>query len=249
MKNSKKSISFVDWIPSLEKVRIKENLGDVYFFDPNKIESNGFSWSRMGEDLKTLNAVYGELFDEVVVKGKNLVCYWPNLDFSPSQKYEISKSLKSSGVEMNLFLKEKRGVSETLSFSYSQMEDWKELVMTLIESLCEDLQSNECLEEVMTIKNETIQIEVIKLVEAGEVKFVYFLRESIVINQPQETYTEKVFDSFSSLVIDLLSTFQLSNFGYCFKMSEYEKLFYKEMLQGDAYDNLVLSWEKLLNQN
>lgn len=248
MKTIKRSISFVDWIPSLEKVQIHEQLGEVYYFDPHKVEGVKNWWGHFDEDLSTLNKVYGELFDEVVVKEKNLICYWPNVELSHSQQYEINKSLTSAGLEMNIFVKDTP--SKVESFTYAQQEAWKEFILTLLESLCEDLQLNKGLQDVMSLKGKDTKIDILRLIEDGETKYFYVqtnLKDPK--NYIQEWYADKSYPSFSLLLKDLLASFKLSNFAYVFHLPEFEKVFYKEMLEEDVYTNLVLTWTELLNKN
>lgn len=247
MKKTKQTISFVNWIPSMEKVQIKENVGEIYFLDPQLAGLKDRWWTGLDQDLPTLNKVYGELFDQVVMKGKSLMCYWPSADFSPAQNYELNKSLGKIGMEFSLFIKD--GDPLESGYTYDEQEAWKEFVFTLIESICEDLELNEGLEEVMTLKSKDLLIEVLKLVEEGEVKFVYYLSPKIGDKQEQHFSAEQMFDSFDALVLDLLSKYPLSSFAHSFRKNEFEKAFYKELLNGDDCHNLVLGWEQLLSKN
>ncbi|MHA7129976.1 hypothetical protein [Algoriphagus namhaensis] len=242
MKNVNRKIVFVNWLPSLEKVEMESSIGPVFSIDPTRIEKTA-SWDSLAENVRVHNEIYGELFEEFVQKGYNLVCFWPDSDCSPTQRYELEKAMSNAHIDFEWY--RKNGTPKEHRFSFSELESYKEFLISMLESVCEDLQLNDGLESLMTLKSPEESIEILKLNEDGEEFFLYFRQRK----DSDKESTGVFFESFPSLIQKLKSEINMFHYSYTFQNRLFEKVFYSHLITGGGDFNLVADWEKSVSLN
>jgi len=239
-------ISLIDWLPSIENVSMGLPSNRLFLIDPYQSFCKG-QWQRASENLDVLNDIYGQVFEQTVIKGKQLVCYWPEFSFSPSESFDLAKVQKEFEVEITFFKKNYTPIDGRLS--YEELLDWKEFILTLIQSIAEDIQLNQDLEEVMTLSSQKNQIRIFSTHQSGATSYCYFLGKKGDFDREEQLPELEFFNSFEDLLSRVAMDLHLYDCVSDFHDRKYEKLFYKYLLKNKYSYNFIPFWKRSLNYN
>ncbi len=246
MNNVDKQIVLVDWLPSVENVSMGLPSNELFFIDPYNSICRG-QWKNASERLEVLNDIYGQVFEHVVIKGKQLVCYWPEMNFNTTETYELSKIQNEFRLGISLYKKNYAPID--VGLSYEELMDWKAFAITLIQSIAEDIHLNEELEEVMSLDNSESGVSIFTTRQNGVVNYCYFYQDKISTNKDLLFSELEFFETFESLLSRLSKDFSLYDYVSSFHDRKYEKMFYSYLLKNKNEYNFIPFWKGYLNNN
>lgn len=250
MEKIQKGILFIDWLPSA--VDKKEMILDInpsqsYIIDPIQLCDHG-DWSDFENNTNIINSIYGELFEQIVIKKKSLICYWPELEFTTSDWFEINQFISKSGLSLSMYENPNRDDKGVVSEKADRA--WKVLVKFLIESVTEDIAINNSMVEIASFVNEEDTVHLFKINSEGIEKFTYgTLKGGIVQNREEMNLinhahnNDSSFTSFDDMVLQLIEKIDVTEYDYTFKDRAFEKFFFTSILKKCTPKNLIKSWE------
>ncbi len=245
MNTINEQLTLIDWMPSKEQVSFELDCDRSFILDPESMEFKN-RWSEVDGDVEVLNSLYGKIFDEVVINRKRMICFWPNFEFSASEKYELTKALDKSDISLAYYKKDQRPIYGDMD--YTIQKNWKEFVLFIVQSIFEDLRLNEGLQEIMSLKNSTSEITVMKLMGRGEESYICFMDGMTDLLSTDEDQPLQ-FTSFNELLDELHFSLNISSFAYSFNDKSYEKRFYNHHLMYKVNTNLIGEWQSAINFN
>lgn len=228
---------------------------EVYFLDPVELFSK-IDWRLFEEDATVTNTVYGELFEAVVINHKKLVCYWPVLNLPDDNWFELSSHCKDAKIKTRIIYSD-YSFNEEHDLSISIQETWKTFVLFLMESLCEDIKTNEYLEEIAILKCGDDSILLFKLEQNGIPKYSYvqspengfdFDNGDVQFKEIGVNYAP-VFSSFDQLLEKLMLEVDVNCYQTSFLDRTLEKHYFNTILKNCASKNLIESWVKNYSLN
>lgn len=251
MEKRQNNILFIDYIPSIlegEFSLLETEFKGAYIIDPIKMLDYG-NWSDFENNTSMINSIYGELFEEVVINKKTFVCYWPELEFSPSDWFDINKAVSEAGLSVSIYKAPK-------SLCYSEVhervnQNWKVLAKFLIDSISEDMILNNSMEEIASFVNKKESVHLFRIKSDGIDKYTY--TSFVDINSELNPCVEKTdlslsneyfFKSFEDMVHDVIQKIDVTKCKYKFTDRAFEKFFFTSILNECIPDNLIKNWEK-----
>jgi hypothetical protein len=238
-----------DW---LKQLNLKEQ--EVVIFDPLKLFSV-LDWTRYEVDVLVINTVYSQLFEELVMNNKRLVCFWPLDQQFGNEWFELASLCKKNNYEIELykgsfFDAKSPGISEEI------LQSWKHFVYVLIESLIEDIQLNEQFDEIATLTSGNETIVLFKLEQEGKIKYSFSFDSDFFELAPtnngsysiENKYLES-FDTFNEMLEKLLEQNDLSLYEFKFCDGSLEKAFFNLLSKEFKTTNLIQNWLKTYSMN
>ena len=217
----------------------------IIYLDPVSlfVESD---WTRFEDDVKVINKIYGQVFDEVVLANKKLVCFWPFTEQLESDWFELSMLCQANRYELEVYKNELLS-GDSYRFSKEILRTWKKLICFLIGSLLEDIQLNEEFEEVATLTSERNSIILFKIEREGKVLYFFSLdqekgQSNFGFESQLGEHTLFPFDSFRAMLLSLLSENDLSLYQTKFSEPHFEKAYFNILSQEFKAKNLIQSW-------
>jgi hypothetical protein len=218
-----------------------------YVLDPIKLFSV-IEWVTFEENVQVINAVYSDLFDEVVVKKKRLVCFWPLQDQFDSDWFELDVMFKEKGVEWELLKKEKDDF-EFNNLSQSISRQWKEFVYFLLDALTDDLIMNDQVDEIATLTGRLGSFILFRMNQEGKEMFSFAFTEVLHESTLSEFTGEndsstdlKLFSTFTEMLKVLLEELDLSSFDTKFNDKHLEKTYYSLVSKDFKTKNIIQNW-------
>lgn len=257
MKSRHKSIKLVD--QQIERnsklVSILERQADdMVFLDPIQLFSE-IDWTLFEEDVQVINKIYSQLFDEVVISNKQLVCFWPLSDQFGSEWFELVSLCEANSYDLEIY-KSVFLSNDHYGFSEEILRSWKKFVYFLIESLLDDIRLNEEFEEIATLTSDQNIIILFKLEHEGKVSYSFaFESEQILWDSNQKSdfsRSENVlpsFDTFSEMLVKLLCENDLSLYKTRFLDPQLEKSYFNVLAKEFKTKNLIETWIKSYSLN
>ena len=123
-------------------------------------------WTQYDERSQVINQVYSEVFDEIVVNKKSLLCYWPLGDLSEGEWFELQQLFNDKNFELEIHKKENE-YFESDGLNKIVSKKWKEFVLFLLEALLEDIAMNDQIDQIATLTNETGSIVLFRMEQNG----------------------------------------------------------------------------------
>ncbi len=257
MKTRNKSIALVDYlqkrnfensfIPNIEDC-------EVAILDPVSLISES-DWRRFEEDVDVINRIYSQLFDDVVISKKKLVCFWPLSEQFGSDWFDLSTMCSLKDCELEVYKSAFFDV-DGYGFNRDTLCAWKRFVYFLLESLLDDIKLNDDLEEIATLTLGRDSIVLFKLGEEGQTRFTYAICSGTDKNGQEEgrrlTSIENLlpeFDSFQNMLVELMNKKDLSSYQTNFIDPHLEKMFYRVMSTKIRAKNVVESWLETYSLN
>ncbi len=228
---------------------------EVYFLDPVVLFSK-IDWRLFEEDATVTNTVYGELFEAVVINHKKLICYWPLFNFQDDSWFELLNHCKDAKIRTRIMYSDYSS-NEEQDLAISIQETWKNFVVFLMESLCDDIKMDEVLEEIAILKCGDESILLFKLEQNGIRKYSYVqssengfdfengeveLKEIGINSAP-------VFSSFDQLLEKLMREIDVNSYQTSFLDRTLEMQYFNTILKNCASKNLIESWVKFYSLN
>ncbi len=245
-----KSIVLVDSLlgaksSGLADLEIKNQ--EVVRLDPVQLFSKS-DWTRFDQDIDVINSIYSDVFDEVVIENKKMVCFWPLSEQLGSDWFELNSLCKANSYELESY---KNGLSNVDNYGFSEevLTTWKKFIYFLIESLMEDIHLNEEFEEIATLTSDKGSIILFKLIQEGEEFYTFALNfekeksdtAHLLESQPYNNRLSP-FASFRDMLMRLLNDKDLSLYQTRFFDPHLEKAYFNIMAQELKTKNLVESW-------
>lgn len=220
---------------------------EVITLDPVRLFSES-DWTRFEEDIDVIEKIYSHVFDEVVIANKKLVCFWPLSEQCGSEWVELRSLCKTNDYELEIY-KSKFYEADNYGFSLETLRAWKRFVFFLIESLLEDLELNEDLEEIATLTSGRDSIVLFKLERKGETSYTFLLNSALrefaqdhELKLPRIENSLPEFKSFQEMLVKLFDDKDLSLYQTKFSDPQLEKLFFNILLKKARTKNLIESW-------
>ncbi|WP_232825754.1 hypothetical protein [Algoriphagus litoralis] len=222
--------------------------------DPVNLFSE-IDWTCFEDDVQVINKIYSKYFEDVVLLGKKLVCFWPLAEQMGEEWFELSSLCKSYSYDLEQY-KSLSIVDFEYGFNQEILSSWKRFVYFIVESLLEDIQLNEQFDEIATLKSDQKTIILFKLFKEGKVSYSYafdsFFFESdsdkgekSEMNLPcQESFT-----SFNEMLDKLIKENDLSQFESRFVDGSLEKAFFSVLSKEFKTKNLIETWIKTYSIN
>jgi hypothetical protein len=234
--------------------KLKNKDQDFVLLDPVNLFSE-LNWTKFEDDASIFNTVYSRLFEGVVLNNKRLVCFWPLVQQYGNEWFELSELCRDNSYELKLYKSEFID-DKNYGFSEETLRTWKRFIFFLLESLFEEIQLNEHIDEIATLTSEQDTIFLFKLDQEGNIRFSYafnseFLELPPVKNQP---YAGKVkclesFETFSEMLEKLLKMNDLSLYEPKFKDGTHEKTYFNILAKEFKTTNLIENWIKTYSLN
>lgn len=223
----------------------------TFVFDPVDLFSE-VDWTKYDEEVQVINQIYSRLFDEVVIDKKTMVCFWPLSEKYGNDWFELTNLFTSQGVEWEIQSQE-LFMSSSYELSFDILRAWKKFVYFIWETLFEDLQLNEQIEEVATLTGKEGSIVLFKINQEGRVKYSYSAsNERVMYNSQIEEETESglaYFESFDALLTRLLEDLDLQVYSVKFYERSFEKAYYNHLSKDLKSKNLIKSWLESFSLN
>jgi len=251
MKKRQNKILFINYLPSVfegEFSLLESDPRETYIIDPIKMLDYG-DWTDFENNTEMINSIYGELFEEVVINNKKLICYWPEVEFTASDWFEINKSITEAGISVSLQKNSK--LANTINIDEQTNQDWKVLVKFLIDSISEDMVLNDSMEEIASFVYKEDSVHLFRIKSDGMEKYTYtsFLNKNSIMNRNLENSSlslsnDNEFTSFEDMVHQLIQKIDVTKCEYKFSDRAFEKFFFTSVLNECILDNLIKGWEK-----
>ncbi|WP_026969440.1 hypothetical protein [Algoriphagus terrigena] len=245
-----KSIVLVDQLmdPNSETLTIlKSEKSKTVLLDPVKLFSES-DWTRFEKDVDVINKIYSRVFEEVVIANKKLVCFWPLSEQFGSDWFDLTSLCKINNYELEVY---KGEFFETDNYGLNSeiLHAWKRFVFFLIESLLEDVELNEELEEIATLTSGREAIVLFKMEQEGKTRYTFALNsESLEFTSTGELTRvrhdswERSFESFREMLVGLSRSKDLTDYQTTFVDPTLEKAYFNILAREFKTRNLIESW-------
>jgi len=239
----------------IKKNQFFDESREVYFLDPVVLFSK-IDWRLFEEDPTVTKTVYGELFEAVVINHKKLICYWPLFNFQDDSWFELLNHCKEAKIKTRIMCSDPSS-NEEQDLASSIQETWKNFVIFLIGSLCDDIKMDEDLEEIAILKCGDESILLFKLEQNGIRKYSYvqspengfdFENGDVELKEIGINYAP-VFSSFDQLLEKLMLKIDVNSYQTLFLDRTLEKHYFNTILKNCASKNLIESWVKYYSLN
>lgn len=205
-------------------------------------------WTRYEEDVQVINQIYSRLFEEVVVNRKRLVCFWPLDEQYGNDWFDLTSLCNLHLYELELY-KENFVATDNYGFSFEILKAWKRFVYFLIESLLEDIHSNEQFEEIATLTGEKGSIVLFKMEQNGYVQYAYSATDCFLDFSFNSVHDLKhdgnhlpLFESFNEMLCKLSIQSDLTKYRTKFVDKHLEKAFFNVLAKAFKTENLIQNW-------
>lgn len=233
---------------------LKSQINEIVILDPIKLFAE-VDWTQFEEDVRVINKIYSQLFDEVVISKKQLVCFWPLSEQFGGEWFELAALCKTNNYDLevykSVFLEE-----DNYGFSNEILRAWKKFVYFLIESLLDDIQLNEEFEEIATLTSDLDSIILFKLEQEGKVRYSFaFESEQVILASNQNLESSRTsnslpsFETFKEMLETLLRENDLSLYQTKFSDPHLEKAYFNVLAKEFKTKNLIETWIKSYSLN
>lgn len=238
-----------DW---LEEMNSRNE--EFVILDPEYLFSK-LDWTRYEDDVRVINKIYSRIFEEVVMNNKKIICFWPLDQQFGEEWFELESLCKANSFELELY--------KNLSFDSTNymvhdeiLNTWKKFVFFLMESLFEDMQLNEHLDEIATLSFDQETIILFKLVQEGTIRYSYTSNSNLIELPPNQVEDSSKIEnhfqsyaSFSEMLENLLESNDLSLFEPKFLDGSLEKTYFMLLSKELKTKNLIENWIKTYSLN
>jgi hypothetical protein len=245
MKASKQRIILTEILSESKHSFLK--YGNWYELDPLLLFSK-IDWTHYEEDVEVINQVYSEVFDEIVVNKKSLVCYWPLEHLYDAEWFELEKLFKDRGFELEIHKKENEyfGLNE---LSRTILKQWKGFIYFLLDALMDDLSMNEQMDQIATLSNEHGSIVLFRMEQNGAVRYSFASvldffdqLQSVGSGVEEDSNGLPLFNSFIEMIENLLVELDLVSYKTQFSDKQLEKTYYNRISKEFKTNNLIKNW-------
>lgn len=250
MKLRNKSIVLVDQLMDTKSemlMILKSEKSETVLLDPVKLFSES-DWTRFEEDVDVINKIYSRVFEEVVIANKKLVCFWPLSEQFGSDWFDLTSLCKINNYELEVY-KSQFFEMDNYGFNSEILHAWKRFVFFLIESLLEDVELNEELEEIATLTAGQEAIVLFKLEQGGKTRYTF------AVNSESHEFTPgrelagaghdswvRSFESFREMLVGLSRSKDLTCYQTTFVDPALEKAYFNILAKEFKTKNLIESW-------
>jgi hypothetical protein len=243
MKATKQRFILTDGIEDSKNISMKYK--EWYTLDPVMLFSK-LDWIHFEENVQLINQVYSEVFDEIVVNKKSLLCYWPLSDCYIEDWYGLHELFKDTGFELEIEKKENQN-SESSDLNKIILKKWKGFVSFLLETLFEDVLLNNHIDQIATLSNGSESLVLFRMDQNGCFKYSFALINDFLDLTP--SFSDDLgssdealpfFNSFTDMIDNLLVELDLGSYKIQFNDKQLEKTYYNRISK--AYNNLIQNW-------
>ena len=252
MKTTKQRIVLTDYLSEANHV-FQKNC-HWYELDPVALFLK-MDWTQYDERSQVINQVYSEVFDEIVVNKKSLLCYWPLGDLSEGEWFELQQLFNDKNFELEIHKKENE-YFESDGLNKIVSKKWKEFVLFLLEALLEDIAMNDQIDQIATLTNETGSIVLFRMEQNGGLRYSFasiddfFDQVPCCVTEPtNSTNSLPLFNSFMDMLEDLLDDLDLGSYKTQFSDKQLEKTYYNRISKELKVKNLIENWLETYSLN
>lgn len=216
-----------------------------YTLDPVVLFSK-LDWVRFEENVQVIDQIYSEVFDEIVVNKKSLVCYWPLPDFYKEDWFELTKLFKGTRFELEIDKNENKS-SDSRDLNKIILRKWKGFIAFLLETLFEDIALNNRVDQIATLYNDSGSIVLFRMEQSGFPLYSFAMAKDYLasnLNFPSDLSSAAealpLFTSFEDVIDNLSDVLDLRSYKIQFNDKQLEKTYYNRISK--AYKNLIQSW-------
>ncbi|MFC5192802.1 hypothetical protein ACFPIK_13580 [Algoriphagus aquatilis] len=245
MKSIKQRVVLTDYLSDANPQSLQYS--QWYELDPLVLFSK-LDWTKYEEDVQVNNQIYSEVFDEIVVSKKSLLCYWPFDDFIASDWFELQKLFGKRKFELE-FHKKENEYFESSEISKTILKKWKGFVVFLLEALLEDIAMNDHIDQIATLTNDAGSIVLFRLEHEHGLSYsfastqVFFEQVPVLLpDLEQSTHSLPLFDSFVDLLENLMGELDLEAYKTQFSDKQLEKTYYNWISKEFKIKNLIQNW-------
>jgi hypothetical protein len=221
---------------------------EYIFLDPLSLYDK-IDWTNWNDEVSVLNYIYEKLFDNFLMENKTLVCYWPIIDFTDCQWFNLLEFAKKASIRIDLnYFNEERNAQDETSLELQTI--WKELVLELIESISQDIIFNEELVEIGQLKNDQLSITIFSQNKGEKLSYFYVTSAQEIFEfEPQYEFEKDekstyvpIFTDFEGLLGSLQKEFDLVSYAVKFFDSKLEHVYFKALIKENMNVNLIQNW-------
>ena len=252
MKTTKQRIVLTDYLSEANHV-FQKNC-NWYELDPVALFLK-MDWTQYDERSQVINQVYSEVFDEIVVNKKSLLCYWPLGDLSEGEWFELQQLFNDKNFELEIHKKENE-YFESDGLNKIVSKKWKEFVLFLLEALLEDIAMNDQIDQIATLTNETGSIVLFRMEQNGGLRYSFasiddfFDQVPCCVTEPTNSMNSlPLFNSFMDMLEDLLDDLDLGSYKTQFSDKQLEKTYYNRISKELKVKNLIENWLETYSLN
>lgn len=205
-------------------------------------------WTEFEEQPDVLNKIYGQLFDEVVLNQKKVVCFWPLTNPGTQSWFEMLSLSALPHVSLHTVLTDVRaGLGYDLDPKILSI--WQDLLTTMLGSLAEDLSINQQFEEIGTLSSATHSFVLFRTENQSGTQYGFedihtFEARVDGMGDTLElgTFITHYYDTIEEMLGALSNFGDLSDFSPEFYDKGLEKQFFKLLLSENKPLNLIQKW-------
>lgn len=245
MKGTKQRIILTDYLSDAN--HLFQRNSQWYELDPLLLFSK-LNWTDFEENIQIINQVYSEVFDEIVVNKKSLLCYWPLADLFDGDWFELQKLFNERNFELETH-KKGNEYFETNELNKIILRKWKGLVCFLLEALLEDIAMNDQIDQIATLTNDKGSIVLFRMEQNGGLRYSFASTEDFFDQVPtclpdleQSPNSLPLFNSFLDMLDNLLDDLDLDSYKTQFSDKQLEKTYYNRISKEFKVKNLIQNW-------
>lgn len=245
MKGTKQRIIFTDYLS--DGNHLFQSNGLTYALDPLLLFSK-LNWSDYEENIQIINQVYSEVFDEIVVNKKSLICHWPLNDHFDWDWLEIQKLFIERKFEFETHKKENEYLDSKV-LNKIILKKWKGLVCFILEALLDDMAINDQIDQIATLTNENGSIVLFRMEQNGDLRYSFASTDAFFDqiptcseDQSKSTNSLPLFYSFMDMLENLLDELDLISYKTQFSDKQLEKTYYNRISKEFKIKNLIQNW-------
>lgn len=245
MKATKQRIILTDYLSDANHISL--HYSHWFELDPLVLFSK-LDWTKYEEDVQVINQIYSEVFDEIVVDKKSLICYWPLSNDLDEDYFELQKLIENRKVDLEIHKKENE-YFESSEINKMILKKWKGFVCFLMEALMEDIAINDQVDQIATLTNESGSIVLFRMEQNGGFRYSFASTQEFFDQVPsclpdleQTAHSLPLFDSFMDMLENLLEEMDLGTYKTQFSDKQLEKTYYNRISKEFKIKNLIQYW-------